>query len=89
MLLASFKSISVALLTSVTMPCITPPEHIHIITGSLSLLTTFTISPTPHPLPLVTTNLFSVSMENLCHYSEFLLLSARQNWRTKKLHFLQ
>lgn len=57
MLLASFKSISVALLTSVTMLCITPAEHIHIITGSLSLLTTFTISPTPHPLPLVATNL--------------------------------
>ena len=65
--------------------CVTPPKCVHILTGRLSLLTTFAI-PAPDPLPLVTTSLFlSVPVANLCHYSELLLLSTRPDWRAKGL----
>ena len=40
---------------------ITSPELIYFITGSFYLLTTFIHFPHPHPQPLATTNLFSVS----------------------------
>lgn len=48
--------------TVVTILYIALPELNYLITGSLYLLTTFTISPARYPPLLVTTSLFSVSM---------------------------
>ena len=56
------------LLTTVTLLCITMLWCIYCITGNLYFWNTFTILPKSHPLPLATTNLFSISW--VCLFSD-------------------
>ena len=80
--LRNFQIHSRVLLTLVTIQFITSPWLIYLITRSLHLLTTFI---PPRPLPLATTNLFSVSWAFFFqnpHTSEIIQYMSCSFWQT-------